>query len=87
MKDSQCARILFRVKVQDRLLDFKKENFEGKRRDFSALGWQKLTGEQSESEKWAIFREQMCSGLTVSNGLERYGLGCISLIIQIQVTS
>ena len=45
-----CAKILFRVRVQDsrvRLLDFRKANLEGMRRELGDVDWEKLTIGQS----------------------------------------
>ena len=48
------AKILLRVGVQDRrvrLLDFRKANFEGMRRELGDVDWETLTTGQSASEK------------------------------------
>ena len=58
-----CANILLRVRVQDsrvRLLDFRKANFEGMRRELGDVDWKTLTPGQSASEKWETFKDQMC---------------------------
>ena len=58
-----CAKILLRVRVQDsrvRLLDFRKANFEGVRRELCDVDWEILTTGQSASEKWETFKDQMC---------------------------
>ena len=53
-----CAKILLRVRVQDsreRLLDFRKANFESMRRELGGLDWKTLTTGQSASDKWETF--------------------------------
>jgi len=58
-----CAKILLRVRVQDsrvRLLDFRKANLEGMRRELGDVDWETLTTGQSASEKWETFKDQMC---------------------------
>ena len=58
-----CARIMSMVRVQDsrvRLLDFRKGNLEGRRRELVDVDWEKPTIGQSRSEKWETFMEQMC---------------------------
>ena len=58
-----CAKILLRVEVQDsrvRLLDYRKTNFEGVRRELGDVDWETLTTGQSASEKWETFKDQMC---------------------------
>jgi len=58
-----CAKTLLRVRVQDsrlRLLDFRKANLEGMRRELVDVDWKKPTTGQSASEKWETFMEQMC---------------------------
>ena len=57
-----CVQRLLRVRVQDRrvrLLDFRKANFEGMRREFGDVDWEKLTTGQSASEKWETLKDQM----------------------------
>ena len=47
-----CAKILLSVKVQDsrgRLLDFRKANFEGMKRELGDVDWETLTTGQSSS--------------------------------------
>ena len=49
-----CAKILLRVIVQDsriRLLDFRKANLEGMRRELGDVNWETRTTGQSASEK------------------------------------
>ena len=56
-----CAKIMLRVRVQDsrvRLLDFRKANLEGTRREMSDVDWETLT--TGQSEKWETFKDQMC---------------------------
>ena len=56
-----CAKILLRVRVQDRrvrLLDFRKTNLEGMRRELGDVDWETLTTGQSASENWETFKEQ-----------------------------
>ena len=58
-----CTKILLMVRVQDgrvRLLDFRKANFEGMRRELGDVDWETITTGQSASEKWETFKEQMC---------------------------
>ena len=58
-----CAKILLRVRVQDsrvRLLDFRKANLEGRRRELGEVDWEKRTTGQSASEKWETLKDQMC---------------------------
>ena len=58
-----CAKTLLRVRVQDRrvrLLDFRKANLEGLRRELSDVDWETVTTGQSASEKWETFMDQMC---------------------------
>ena len=58
-----CAKILLRVRVQDsrvRLLDFRKANFEGMRRELGDVDWETLITGQSASEMWENFKDQMC---------------------------
>ena len=58
-----CAEILLRVRVLDsrvRLLDFRKENLEGVRRELGDVDWETPTTGQSASEKWETFKDQMC---------------------------
>ena len=55
-----CAKILLRVRVQDcrvRLLDFRKANIEGRRRELGDVDWETPTTGQSASEKWETFKE------------------------------
>ena len=55
-----CAKMLLRVRVQasrERLLDFKKANFEGRRRELGYVDWETPTTGQSASEKWETFKE------------------------------
>ena len=61
--DIVCAKILLRVRVQDsreRLLDFRKVNLEGMRRELGDVDWETPTTGQSASEKWETFEDQMC---------------------------
>ena len=49
-----CEKTLLRVRVRDskvRLLDFRKANHEGMRRELGDVDWEKLTIGQSASEK------------------------------------
>ena len=58
-----CAKILLRVRVQDsrvRLLDFRKANFEGMRRELGDVDLETPTAGQSASEKWGNVKHQMC---------------------------
>ena len=62
-----CANVLLSVRVQDirvRLLDFRKANFEGMRRESGDVYLETLTTGQSESEKWETFKDQMCRVLS-----------------------
>ena len=55
-----CAKILLRVRDQDswvRLLDFRKANFEGMRRELGDIDWETLTTGQSASVKWETFKD------------------------------
>ena len=50
-------------RVQDsrvRVLDFRKENLEGMRRELGDGDWETITTGQSASEKWETFKDQMC---------------------------
>ena len=56
-----CAKILLRVRVQERrvrLLDFRKANLEGMRRELGDADWETLTTGQSASEKWETFKDK-----------------------------
>ena len=58
-----CAKILLRVRVQHsrvKLLDFRKANLEGMRRELGDVDWETPTTGQSASEKWETFKDQMC---------------------------
>ena len=57
-----CVQRLLRVRVQDsrvRLLNFRKANLEGMKRELGDVDWETLTTGQSASEKWETFKEQM----------------------------